>query len=101
MRWTVTFVCMVAGLLIVSAYACASTPLTAHQEHARKLGDALQYAVPLSGLALTFVLAPENSSSYRENFDTGELLHLDGSPRHDLLLAMGRSFLLTEGLKYA
>jgi len=78
----------------------AAVPLTDRQEDAGKLGDTLQYAVPAAALALTFLLKSDTESG-RLDFNTDGLIHLDGSPRHDLALAVGRSVLLTEGLKYA
>jgi PAP2 superfamily len=80
--------------------AAAAVPLTDHQEDAGELGDTLQYVAPVAAFALTFLL---NGSSEpdRRNLNTDELLHLNNSPRHDFGLAVGRSFVLTESLKYA
>src|SRR5690349_3992866 len=101
MRIARSFVVLALGLGTACASAQASAPLSRHEDNERRAGDWLQYGIPLSALALTFVLTPQPAGPGRENFDTNELIHLNGSPRHDLLLAAGRAFVITEGLKYA
>lgn len=87
--------------LLWIAQATAVPPLSDAREDAGELGDTLQYAVPVAALALTFVLDNVNKPGGLDlNFNTDRLIHLDGSPRHDLALALGRSVVLTQGLKY-
>jgi hypothetical protein len=94
--------CVLVVSLLAAGGAGAAAPLTDRQEDAGKLGDTLQYAVPLTAFALTFLLdAREESEPFSFNFDTDKWLHLDGSPRHDFALAAGRAVVLTQGLKYA
>lgn len=81
--------------------ANAATPLTDSREDAGELGDALQYAVPTAALALTFVLDRlEKPGALDLNFDADKIVHLGGSPRHDLALAFARSVVITQALKY-
>ena len=69
-------------------------------------GDALQFGVPLFALGLTFLLDPAPS-------DTGQFQaqpldwtldaawpRMNGSPRHDLALAIGRTEIATYALKF-
>ena len=74
-----------------------------------RTGDALQFGVPLVALGLTFLLddAADSSEDLRAlppagarfGLDAG-WLHMNGSPRHDLALALGRTELATYSLKY-
>lgn len=69
-----------------------------------RAGDLLQFGVPLAGLALTFMVddpadAPEQHASFAPGSDFD--YHIDGRPRHDLALAMGRMELTTYSLKYS
>lgn len=72
-----------------------------------KAGDALQIGIPLAALGLTFLFedsadGAEAGAGFRENafgFDAS-VLRMNGSPRHDLLLAVGRTELATYTLKY-
>jgi len=84
--------------LLGAAGAVAAPPLSDRQEDVRGAGDKMQYAIPLTGLALTYVLSAHRGT---DAFDltAGDFLHLNGSPRHDLLLALGRSSLVTDVLK--
>lgn len=90
--------------LLLIGQACAATPLTDSREDTGEVGDTLQYVVPVTALALTYVLdglsKPDDLPS-NFNFNTDRLIHLDGSPRHDLALAFGRSLVLTQTSKYA
>lgn len=83
-----------------ATHAGAAEPLTDRQADAEKIGTVVQYAVPLSALALTFLLGHADEQG-PPGLDAHDLLHLNGSPRHDLALAIGRSVVLTQGLKYA
>lgn len=87
--------------LLLLGQAHAATPLSDSREDAGEAGDTLQYVVPVTALALTFVLDGLNKPNDLDfNFNTDRLIHLDGSPRHDLALAFGRSLMLTQTLKY-
>ena len=73
-------------------------------------GDAMQFGVPLIALGLTFLLddascdaeqlAAAGPYAGRLGLDSG-WLHMNGSPRHDLMLAIGRTELATYTLKYS
>lgn len=77
-----------------------------------KSGDLLQVGVPLMALGLTFLLngkdadTEEDSETKKWNpySPVGELgfefMHMTGSPRHDLALAIARTELTTYSLKY-
>jgi len=66
-------------------------------------GDALQIGLPLAALGLTFLLVgegPENTQGQGLVSRQFDWTRMDGSPRHDLALAITRTELLTYGLKY-
>jgi hypothetical protein len=84
--------------LLRASIVLPAPPLSHRQEDVRGAGDKLQYAIPLTGLAMTFVLSAHRGSDSFE-LTAGDFLHLNGSARHDLLLALGRSSLATEALK--
>jgi membrane-associated phospholipid phosphatase len=94
------------GLLAMALchVAGAAEPLSASQRQVEKAGTALRLAIPTSALLATFLLDPvkdpggEDAGVERGRFD---LLHLGGSPRHDLGLALGRTWIATDVLKYA
>ncbi|MBS0387081.1 MAG: phosphatase PAP2 family protein [Proteobacteria bacterium] len=88
--------------VLATGAANAAAPLSDSREDAGELGDSLQFAVPLAALALTYTLAaPDRPGVGALDFNARRLLHLDGSPRHDLALALGRSVVATETLKFA
>lgn len=72
-------------------------------------GDTLQFGVPLLALGLTFLLdggepqAGEPQSPWAPTAlgTMPDWLHMNGSPRHDLALAFGRTELTTYSLKYS
>lgn len=90
------------GLAFV-ANASAETPVTEEQREVGRAGDTLQYAIPIAALALTFLLDHEDGRPgfLGLNLNGDDFLHLNDSPRHDLALALGRSFVITQGLKFA
>ncbi len=78
--------------------AQAAEPLTHSERRVEKAGDVLQYAIPAAGLLATWLLEP------RPEAGNGQGSHwalMGGSPRHDLLLAIGRSWAATSALKYS
>ncbi len=87
------------GVLWIGS-AAAAAPLTDRQEDAGELGNSMQLAIPAAALALTYLLHRPDESGH-SGFNAGRLIHMDGSPRHDFALALGRSVLITQGLKYA
>ena len=88
-------------LIFWTGGAGAATPLSDSREDAGELGDTLQFAVPVAALALTFVLKGlDEPAAGAVNIKSGRLIHLGGSPRHDLALAIGRSVVITQALKY-
>lgn len=93
----VLIVCGMCTMLSATA-TMAAPPLSDRQEDVRGAGDKMQYAIPLTALAMTYVFSAHRSNDSFE-LTSGDILHLNGSPRHDLLLALGRSSLATEVLK--
>lgn len=99
-----TLLCVALASVIGSANA---GPASEIDSNLVKVGDGLQVGIPLAALGLTFLLddsadAEEAGAGFRENafgFDAS-LLRMNGSPRHDLLLAVGRTELATYTLKY-
>ena len=73
-----------------------------------RTGDYLQVGIPLVALGLTFLLGGEEEADAAASPYAGsglaldtDWLHMNGSPRHDLLLAVGRTELATYSLKYS
>lgn len=98
---------VLAAALLFPA-VCGAEPLDDQTRQQEQLGDALLLGVPLAALALTFWLDERDGGSEQDggtagavNFDTHTLTRLNGSPRHDLALAMGRTLAVTYGLKYS
>jgi membrane-associated phospholipid phosphatase len=77
----------------------AAEPLTSGQRHAKSAGSVLRVAIPAGGLALTYVLDPATDPN--AGAGRSALLLMGGTPRHDLLLAVARTWVVTAGLKYA
>lgn len=89
-----------AALLLALASATAHAGFGSDQvARYGKAGDALQFAVPLAGLGLTFLL-PQDRGATAPGFQWSELYALDGSPRHDLGVAVLRAEVVTYALKY-
>jgi membrane-associated phospholipid phosphatase len=87
-------------LLCVPVMALPAEPLTSSQRHAKTAGSILQVGIPLGALALTWVLDPAHDPAAGEAGHSSILL-MGGTPRHDLLLAVGRTWAVTAGLKYS
>src|SRR4051812_4407060 len=101
---------LLGGLcLLVSVASSADTDLPEAVRSQQTAGDALLIGVPVAALGLTFLLKdhlqPTPGSPLRfdaaNGFTADTLIHLNGSPRHDLFLAMGRTVLATYALKYS
>jgi membrane-associated phospholipid phosphatase len=90
---------VIALLLAVGACnaAFASEPLTRSERRIESGGDMLQYAIPASALLATFLVKParEAEGGKRSFWSMG------GTPRHDLLLGLGRSWAVTGVLKFS
>lgn len=91
---------IVAGLLglVLPLAAHSAEPLTSSQRKVEDVGTVLQYAIPAAGLAATWLLQPRPEAG---NGTGSHWLLMGGSPRHDLFLAIGRSWATTATLKYA
>jgi hypothetical protein len=85
-------------LLCVPVAAGAAEPLTSGQRHVQRVGSVLQFAIPASALALTWLEEPVSDDA---RAGSQSVLLMGGSPRHDLLLALARNWVTTAGLKYA
>jgi PAP2 superfamily len=93
----------IAALLFCAIFAQAvhaAEPLTSGQRHVQTAGSILQLGIPLGALALTWMLDPQPGVSGDEAGHS-KLLLMGGTPRHDLLLAVGRTWVVTAGLKYS
>jgi PAP2 superfamily len=86
--------------LVLASWSAGSNAahLTASQEQAAKNGTTLEFAVPATALLLTFFLEPRTQGTDHD-FTMDDLLYLNGSPRHDLFLALGRTAVITGVLK--
>jgi hypothetical protein len=90
---------LLALLLAASAgtgVARASAPLTDSERHYEKAGSLLQYAIPAAGLAATYFAQPDRQPDPDASFWL-----MGRSPRHDLLMAVARSWAVTAALKYS
>jgi len=105
-----SLLCLLGGLgLLVSVSANAAAPLSDDVKGQQTARDALLIGLPLAAFGLTFLLkdhlqaTPDSPLRFdgASGFDADTLIHLNGSPRHDLLLAMGRTVLATYALKYS
>jgi membrane-associated phospholipid phosphatase len=88
--------CALIGVLLC-ARASAQEVQTAHQRHVEHAGTALMFALPAAALLATWTLDPDNGSDVAAN---SHWLRMGGTPRHDLILALGRAGVTTGVLKY-
>jgi hypothetical protein len=90
---------VLAGLLAAAALcnaAGAAEALSSSQRHVERAGSILQYAIPAAGLAATYLLDPQLPADPDASFWL-----MGRSPRHDLFMAIGRSWAATGALKYS
>lgn len=87
-------------LLCVPGVTLSAEPLTSSQRHVKTAGSILQVGIPAGALALTWILDPADGPATGEAGHSSMLL-MGGTPRHDLLLAIGRTGVVTAGLKYS
>ncbi len=100
--------------IIVAALAVPASPVAVASAEGdtnpavERTGDYLQVGIPLVALGLTFLLGEEKSGDGAGSPYTGsglaldtDWMHMNGSPRHDLMLAVGRTELATYTLKYS
>jgi membrane-associated phospholipid phosphatase len=86
-------------LCVATAQAAhAAEPLTHGQRQVKNVGSVLQYVIPASALAMTWIADPSTAAG---EGGRSSLLLMGGSPRHDLLLALARNWVVTAGLKYS
>lgn len=83
-------------LLAFAGAATAAEPLTGKQQNVEDAGTVLKYAIPAAALLATFILEP--ATPVAQGTQPG-FLSMGGSPRHDLFLALGRTAVVTWGLK--
>jgi len=87
----------------------AATQPTDPHRHMERAGSLLQYGIPATAFLATWLLNPRDEDARdlaaQEDGEQVEparpLLLMGGTPRHDLALALGRTWLATEALKYA
>lgn len=100
---------LVFSLLVLSAGGVqAQSAREDSNPAAEQAGDVLQVGIPLVALGLTFLLDGDEEANNSESRFAGsglaldtEWLRMNGSPRHDLMLAVGRTELATYILKYS
>lgn len=100
---------LVFSLLVLSAgRGHAQSAREDSNPAAERAGDVLQVGIPLVALGLTFLLNGEEDADKAQSRFAGsglaldtEWLRMNGSPRHDLMLAVGRTELATYTLKYS
>lgn len=97
----------------IVASAAMSGPASANEDTMQDIirtGDALQIGLPLAAFGLTYLFdAPEAADSVAWRSSPGELtgpaafdgLSLNGSARHDLLVALLRTEVVTHSLKFS
>lgn len=96
--------CWAVLALVLGGGAEAAEPIAL----VTKTGDLVQVGLPLAALGLTFLLedpepAPEDAAQWLPGgaaWSDDYALHMTGSPRHDLALAVARTELATYALKY-
>jgi membrane-associated phospholipid phosphatase len=89
------------ALLLMAAPAVrGAEPLTQHQRDVQKAGSLLRSALPVGALLLAWSVPPQPRSG-SEADATGSWWLMGRSPRHDLLLALGRTWSITAALKYS
>ena len=76
----------------------AAEPLTHSERQIENAGSVLQYAIPAAGLLATYLLQPRQEAG---NGTGSHWLLMGGTPRHDLFVAIGRSWATTAALKYS
>jgi hypothetical protein len=74
--------------------------------HVEKAGSLLQYGIPATAFLATWLLDPldadtRDAAAVDDAEPAHPLLLMGGTPRHDLMLALGRTWLATEALKFA
>jgi membrane-associated phospholipid phosphatase len=75
----------------------AAEPLTDKQQGVEDAATVLKYAIPAVALLATFIVEPDAPRG--EEGQRPGILSMGGSPRHDLFLALGRTAVVTWGLK--
>lgn len=92
-----------APVLLSCLFACravpAATPLDDDARQAEHAGTMLQYAIPAAALLATWLAEPAAQDPGTTLPVGSHPLLLDGTPRHDLLLAVGRAWATTTSLK--
>jgi membrane-associated phospholipid phosphatase len=94
-------------LMLCAGQASQAAPLDDHQRHVGRAGSLLQYGIPATAFLATWLLEPHGSGARDPAAGTvfgapaqQPVLLMGGTPRHDLTLALGRTWLATEALKY-
>jgi hypothetical protein len=101
LAWGLSF-----GLSASCADAHASEPDSGYDPINTQVGNALQIVLPIAGLGLTWLLRGRDNqrasgSSFSDGFGDTDWTRLDGTPRHDFLIAFARTETITYGLKYS
>jgi hypothetical protein len=99
---------LVCAALQVSTSTFAAEPISSSAEQHAFAGDVLLIGLPVAALGLTFFITEElvgddDASSDAKQFlgmNVETFTRMNGRPRHDLLLALGRTLAVSYTLKY-
>ena len=88
----------VAAALLAAFVGSAEAAQPEEKSSLEQSADKLLIGIPVAALGLTFLLDKPGEAL---GLDMPDLTRMNGSPRHDLGLAMARTVAVTYGLKYA
>lgn len=88
----------IAAALLLAAGGVQAQQVKAPESRMERSADQLLVGIPVAAFALTFLLADDPSTGDALGFN---FVHMTGSPRHDLGLALMRAGAVTYGLKYS
>jgi membrane-associated phospholipid phosphatase len=88
----------IGAALLLTAGGVQAQGAKAPDSRIEQSADQLLVGIPIAAFALTFLLNDEPSTGNALGFN---FVHMTGSPRHDLGLALMRAGAVTYGLKYS
>lgn len=88
----------IAAALLLAAGGVQAAGTAAPESRMERSADQLLVGIPVAAFALTFLLSSEPATGEALGFN---FVHMTGSPRHDLGLALMRAGAVTYGLKYS
>jgi membrane-associated phospholipid phosphatase len=87
--------------LLLAGGARAESPRDPDNTGMEQSADLLLIGLPVVALGLTFLLPEESKGAPSSSLLGYDFVHMTGTPRHDLSLALLRTTSVTYGLKYA